>query len=318
MSSIDYVPNDFNHTDLSPNLERYRKAKRRAMHMANYILKNYSQVNFLKTEALRVKSCGSYLVFKQLLKSGSMSLKSANFCEKSTLCPFCAIRRASKLLANFEKKSEFLLSEHPSLKAYMVTLTVKNQPSLSKAYNQLTGSLKKMRKDRQHHLKNPKRKFIEFVKAKAGVYSIEFKRGKNSQAWHPNAHMIWFCSSKPDKYQLSEEWKKYTKDSYIVDVRPVKRNDDKNPYLEVFKYALKFSELSLEDNFEAYRFLKGKRLVGTFGLLRGIKLDEEVAIEELEDYIELFYRYVKGRYVLTKKTKVSIEEQKNFYFKKNA
>ena len=42
--------------------------------------------------------------------------------------------------------------------------------------------------------------------------------------------------------------------------------------MEVFKYAVKFSDLSLDDNWHAAQLLKGKRLLNSFGLFRGVEV----------------------------------------------
>ena len=63
--------------------------------------------------------------------------------------------------------------------------------------------------------------------------------------------MIWLCSEAPDAHQLSREWKALTGDSFIVDVRPMHGEID--GFLETFKYALKFSDLPLADNWEAFK-----------------------------------------------------------------
>ena len=82
-------------------------------------------------------------------------------------------------------------------------------------------------------------------------------------------HMIWLCSEAPDAHQLSREWEALTGDSFIVDVRPMYGEID--GFLETFKYALKFSDLELSDNLHAYKTLKGKRLINSFGALRGVE-----------------------------------------------
>ena len=41
---------------------------------------------------------------------------------------------------------------------------------------------------------------------------------------------------------------------------------------EVCKYALKFSDLSMENTFHAFLTLKGKRLTGSFGSMHGLKM----------------------------------------------
>ena len=72
-----------------------------------------------------------------------------------------------------------------------------------------------------------------------------------------------------DAFKLAREWKILTGDSFIVDVRPMYGEID--GFLETFKYALKFSDLELSDNLHAYKTLKGKRLINSFGALREVR-----------------------------------------------
>ena len=83
-----------------------------------------------------------------------------------------------------------------------------------------------------------------------------------------------------DREQLIETWHEITGDSYVVDVRKVKKDKDfgySKAAAEVCKYALKFSELSVENTWEAFKVLKGKRLSGAFGSLYGVKIPENLA-----------------------------------------
>ena len=67
--------------------------------------------------------------------------------------------------------------------------------------------------------------------------------------------------------------------------------------LETFKYALKFSDLELSDNLHAYKTLKGKRLINSFGALRGVEVSEELTDDDLDDdlpYMLMLYTYRKG------------------------
>ena len=65
---------------------------------------------------------------------------------------------------------------------------------------------------------------------------------------------------------------------------------------EVCKYALKFSDLSLENTWEAFLTLKGKRLTGSFGSMYGVKIPEKLDDMPLDElpYMEMFYRFVFG------------------------
>ena len=68
---------------------------------------------------------------------------------------------------------------------------------------------------------------------------------------------------------------------------------------EVCKYALKFGDLSVEKTWEAFKVLKGKRLTGSFGLLWGVKIPENLADEMPDDqdlpYLEMLYKFVYGK-----------------------
>ena len=103
-----------------------------------------------------------------------------------------------------------------------------------------------------------------------------------------------------DQEELAETWHDITLDSYIVDVRRVRKTKEEGyskAVAEVCKYALKFSDLSTEKTFQAFLTLKGKRLTGSFGSMHGVKIPEkatdDMPTEELP-YLELLYRFVFG------------------------
>jgi hypothetical protein len=102
----------------------------------------------------------------------------------------------------------------------------------------------------------------------------------------------------PDAFQLSEEWKNITLDSFVVDVRPIDQKDPASGFVEVFKSAVKFSEQPPEDTVHAWVTLASKRLIGSAGLFRGVEVPESLLddLEGLEDlpYITMFYRYLRG------------------------
>jgi hypothetical protein len=287
-----------------PNrLDRYGRAHQRALHMADYAMENGE-----RELAGKLQACGHWLVFRHYYTVDKLRLHAADFCKKHLLCPLCAIRRGAKYLKAYMDKLAVVMGEYPRLKAYMVTLTVVDGEDLGERFKHLRGGMKKMMQARRDYLKAPKKnRPVEFVKAMAGVHSIEAKRGKNSGLWHPHAHMIWLCFQAPDQAQLSREWKDWTGDSFIVDVRPFHDQDDvASGFMEVFKYALKFSDLPLVDNWEAFRELSRKRLIGSFGWFRGVEVPDDLTDEPLDDlpFIELFYQWMnRSGYSLTKTTK---------------
>ena len=81
--------------------------------------------------ATKVQGCANYLVFKRYLTVDEVRLHAANFCKKHLLCLFCAMRRGAKYLQVYKQRLDVVLQENPKLRAFMVTLTVKDGENLS-------------------------------------------------------------------------------------------------------------------------------------------------------------------------------------------
>ena len=73
-------------------------------------------------------------------------------------------------------------------------------------------------------------------------------------------------------------------------------SDPVGGFCEVFKYALKFSNLPDDCRLSAYRILSRKRLQDSFGDLRGLDVEPTDSDELLDDlpYIERFFTYNRG------------------------
>lgn len=291
-------------SDFKKRLERYSGAKARSLAMSEYI-KSMQNSRYSKI-GCRLNECGSFLWFKNYFEKGEIRLHSASFCEKSTLCPFCAIRRAGKFVKAYMSKLESIRAIYPNLKPYMLTLTVKDGESLSERFLHLRSAIKAYMQKRRDYLarenSNRNRLHVELVKALGGVYSIEVKRGKNSNLWHPHVHFVILCDNENpiDVQKLSAEWREITGDSFIVDCRSFYSADPDcviDGFLEIFKYALKFSDMSLQDNFHAYEILNRQRLVNNFGILRGVEVEENLNdfCPGDEPYFDMFFRYYKNR-----------------------
>jgi hypothetical protein len=103
--------------------------------------------------------------------------------------------------------------------------------------------------------------------------------------------------------ELRREWKEITGDSVNVDLRELECSKSRNfeelegELQEVFKYAMKFSEMSLEDNWSAFSELRGKRLLRAWGSLWGVKIPDDLSDENelAEDlpFIERIWIYRK-------------------------
>lgn len=290
---------------LPSRLQRYEKAHRRALDMSGHIKSlNPEQVSEdLAYLSGLLRDCGSYLIFRDYYTVGKIRLHAASFCRKHLLCPLCAIRRGAKALKAYTDKLSIILTDEPTLKPYLVTFTTKNGADLGERFKHFTVSMKRYVDKRREAMKVKKHGRscapVEMNKASGGVSSIEIKRGSGSGLWHVHSHAVWLCEVAPDPIQLALEWKEVTGDSHIVDVRPFTGNtleDYLQGFMEVFKYAVKFSSMELTDNWEAFKLLSGRRLVNSFGSFRGVVVPESMTDEALEDlpYIESVYRYLEG------------------------
>jgi hypothetical protein len=115
--------------------------------------------------------------------------------------------------------------------------------------------------------------------------------------------MIALAECQPSQEELSREWHNITGDSFIVDVRPISQENPAEGFMEVFKYAVKFSDQPPEDTLQAWLTLKGKRLLASAGCFRGVPepddlMDDATALQDLP-FATLFYRFMHGRYALT-------------------
>jgi hypothetical protein len=273
-------------TALGEKLDRYAKAKFRALAMRDYTSRVLHQSPDTQRVANRLHTCASYLVFRHYLTYGKARLIAAETCKQHLLCPFCAIRRGAKSQTAYAEKVQHLIAQNSSLVPWMVTLTVKNGPDLSERYRHLHKAVKAMNKYR--HLNRGH----EVCKADGMVWSFEFKRGKQSEEWHPHVHAIWLCNEPIDQQKLSDEWRKFTGDSFIVEAHQM-YGDPVEAFAEVFKYAVKFGDLPLADNWHAFETLRGKRLIRSAGSLWGVEISESELDDELDDpiWVDLVFRY---------------------------
>lgn len=268
---------------LEKRLQRYGSARENALKFRRYLVE---QREDKLADALG--DCGNYATFRDYFTIGQSRLSKMCTCKKHLLCPLCAIRRGAKALRVYLARVEFLMAQTFTLRPYMVTFTVKNGPSLSARQVHLAGCL------RAYHKLRHLRRGHEVCKASSAVWSYELTN--KGTGWHPHVHAIWLCHEAPDMHKLRDEWHALTGDSFMVDVRPVDMADPIGGFLEVFKYALKFSDLSDPDRLHAYKTLKGKRLQDSFGDLRGLDVEPSDSDELLDDlpYIERMFKFVQG------------------------
>ena len=282
---------------LGERIARYGKAHARSLMMLEHLRETPSPAS-TKTAA-SLASCGNYLHFREYFTVGKVRLHNATFCKQHLVCPLCAIRRGAKALGAYLTRWQVIQQERPELRPYLLTLTVKNGPDLEERQAHLTRSLKRLMHHRRDFNAGTRgAPYTELCKAQGAVYTLELTNKGNG--WHPHCHMIVLASSQPSQSDLSAEWLRITGDSMIVDCRPI-TGDPSEGFMEVFKYAVKFSDLTLEDNWHAAQTLKGKRLLNSFGLFRGVEIPDSLLDEPLDElpYWDRFYRYLGAEYQLT-------------------
>ena len=247
----------------------------------------------------RLAQCGDYLVFKQFYTVGKVRLTAANFCMVHLLCPLCAIRRGSKSLEAYVKRFEIIKAEKPTLNLSMLTLTIKNGDDLGERFKHLKKSVSTVLEWRRKTLSGKAGYHSEFAKIAGLVGSIEITKDGaldgSASGWHPHAHIMVLHSERFDYLALQSEWLKITGDSHVLNVTVSKHpNDPAQDFLEVFKYALKFSDLTPAQNLEAFQVIKSTNLLFSAGLFRGVVIPESQLDEDLQDlpYVELFYQYL--------------------------
>lgn len=282
---------------LPRRVSRYGKAKQGAIDVAEYIrtLVNCPERASVYEQRLfrlanQIDDCGEYLAFRHYHTIDSVRLHGAMLCRKHLLCPLCAIRRGAKALSAYLQRWEAIQEQTKGLKPFLVTLTVKDGEDLNQRFIHLQRSQRElwMRKHRGRS------SVLDVVKG--AVWSYEVKRGTGSGVWHPHLHMVALCESEPSQTQLVEEWRDITGDSFIVDVRPIDQQDPVSGFIEVFKYAVKFSAQTPADTLHCHRVLGGRRLIGSAGLFRGVEIPASLLDEPLDDlpYVTYFFRFLRG------------------------
>ena len=262
--------------------------------------------------AHQLSGCANYLMFRHYYTLDKYKLSGLMTCKKHMLCPFCSAIRASKQATAYHEKMVHILKENPNLKPVFMTLTVKNGDDLKERFNHLKNSFQTLQTARRKWLKRGNG-HNELCKAHGIVYAYEITN--NGKGWHPHLHMILLVDDWIDKDKLSAEWKAITGDSFIVDVRRVKpskaevdtmdvkeqKEDYSDGFMEVFKYAMKFTELTHYQIWIAHETLSptGRltRLQGSIGLFRGVEVPKTMTDDFIADdapFMLILYKFLKG------------------------
>ncbi len=267
--------------------------------------------------AVKCATCANLLHFRHYLDKDRLSLVGGYFCGQWKLCLTCAIKRGAKGIGELVPVLVDQLQRDPRLRAYLVTMTVKDAPDMSEVscrenFEHLRWSLRRYMERRNDAIKK-ERGYVEANKADGIHWSIEGGRGKGSGGWHWHVHAAWIGHHRPNPVKLSDEWRAITGESFIVHVREfdcTKRGGARTSdaiardVAEVCKYTLKPHEMTPADAYTAHTTTQGKHFVGRIGTLRlstaeRERIEREHSPQLVGRYVDLFYRYAEraGRYV---------------------
>lgn len=287
---------------LGRRLRRYGNAvahKRRVVESLS--LAKLCGMGLSSKQVRQVRECGDWLRWREFPTAHEHRLIAANFCRRPLICGFCASLRGAKFTAAYLPKFHELRRLYPRASSRFVTFTVLNGESLPEVFAHLRESFRVLLRRRQG--KGGERSVMRRVLG--GVYSIELTNIGNG--WHPHVHVIWFVEgSEPMNPALSDEWFSITGDSFVVDDQPLRPLLDAPagvdpfaaPFCEVFKYALKAATLEPAHLCEAYPVLAGNRLVGSFGVFRGVEVSPDLVDDrgalDLLPHFDFLVRYIGG------------------------
>jgi hypothetical protein len=112
-----------------------------------------------------------------------------------------------------------------------------------------------------------------------GIWFFQVKKSKFDGLWHPHLHIVFNGRYLPHD-EICKHWKSITKTSSVVDIRAVKNPQKAAEYVARYSAApCKLSDLDDDRALQLVFALHGRRIVGTFGTGRGIKLTAEASAD---------------------------------------
>jgi len=271
---------------ITRTVEKFRRSQEKKRELIQYLVKN--KPNLIKSvwKRKRIKDCWNVLLFEQMA-NWEQKLKSGSFCKYDKFCLACSTRRAIKMIQRFENfiRERELTTKH----WYYIVLTIKHSSNdkLDQLLSKLTKAKDKLARNYRNGKRQNQRTKSFFSQFDGMVSSIEIT--KNTNGWHPHINFL-VCSDNEikidkNKYrsvggkdsntndQIIREWKKITGDSYIHNIRKIEISQDYfslNGIGEVFKYAVKFSSLAVDQLAEIVELQQRKkyRFYDTYGIFR--------------------------------------------------
>lgn len=285
---------------LPKRLNRYNIAKGQSVEIAAYVrsqIPEMPQTPFrlhLENIIYSLETCADYLRFRHYYTVDQVRLIDGRTCGKHLLCPFCAIRRGSKLLEKYLDRYNIIIKDNPNLRMSLITFTVKNGDDFAERQKHLKKSVQTMLEHRRKTIAGRRGYDSEMSKAAGLVGGYEVTEKGNG--YHCHIHFLVLHKLSFDYVRLQQQWLKITGDSHVLNVTPCDDSDPVKAFCEVFKYAVKFGDFKPSQLLSMYEVLRGQRQVVSAGLFFGVEVPESELDDQLTGlpYYELFYQYVHG------------------------
>lgn len=296
-------------TALSERLERQAERKRLSLGVAQWAIEDNG---FYAEDGRKQAGCGTWLLFRQALAgdfAGRAFLRGANFCQMRLTCCGCAAVECSRFVRGYVPKLLHVLGQRPDLRVWLATLTIRTGPDLAKQER----IMRDCRRRLAQLFRNFKRRGTRdgFGAVEGWFFATEVKRQPDGN-FHVHVHSIllappdwrwgparqqWvdLCQGQSDYvwFGMLEEHEKF--EAGTISAEDVQLGVA-GALVEVMKYPFKFEHSDPQTIWYVSRVLKGKRLRAAGGLLRGVKLPEDVdesrGIDwELVPWVEVVARF---------------------------
>lgn len=288
-------------------IAKFTKSQELKAKIIPYLETNYPWVLKNPNRKQRMRECCNMVAFRRYLETGDVQLVSSNFCKYDRICIACATKRAMRMIKKFSQgiEANWLYKQ----KWYYIVLTIshKEWDKLSDLMDRLMLYKDKLARAYRNSKRDNQKSKSFFAQFDGMVMSIEIAH-KWKNGWHPHINIL-ACSDNnipiENKFmrgntnqQLLDEWKDITSGtSYIHNIRPIEVKKDhfsRSGIGEVFKYAIKFSDLSVEQLAEvmANQHKHKYRFFATYGIFRGRELWEWVTYDG--DWSEWVFLYDKN------------------------
>lgn len=252
--------------------------------------------------AEKLKECGGWLLFRDYVDRDVRRLSGGLFCQQRLLCPFCASRISARRATDVSRGVGVVLSEHPHLAPYMVTLTMKSMPDRTEMVAKFWKAWSRLLARRRETISGRSQSVMGLMAG--GFMNGEAKLGKGGLP-HYHGHGIFFADKdmryKPVWQRLVREWAGLLgQDHASVQFEPVKGLIS-GGVREATKYAVKFDDTDFGDRVQWFHALYRKGpTFRKFGVMRKLKLSDAVTDDlsdlEFESFVERLYSFTGGSY----------------------